>query len=327
MWRRLQGLAGRWEALGADPELVQALRHGVVPQFEQPPQPYDYGGLWLEGEQLQAWEALRNHYMSIEAIKVVDSLEWCNFAFLVPKHSGGYRLAVDCRPCNSCGPEYPTAYDHLYTLREAIKPHDSMSAFDLADGYFHMFIHPEYQKYFGFRVQGVCYQMVALPFGWSGSPAWFMRLSRQIGTWLADPPAIPAEGGEVSSAPIRNRIFLDDFLLLFAPGADGPGGVAYAKALLSYLGLKANEKKSSWELETRKLHLGLWVDTASGVFLIPDDRIVKIKTCAKAVLSEVSRSERWVPARLVARLAGLSVCVCLWLLAVLSFLRVSFMLL
>lgn len=154
-----------------------------------------------------------------------------------------------------------------------------------------------------------------------------MRLSRQIGAWLADPPAIPAEGGEVSSAPIRNRIFLDDFLLLFAPGADGPGGVAYAKALLSYLGLKANEKKSSWELQTRKLHLGLWVDTASGVFLIPDDRIVKIKTCAKAVLSEVSRSERWVPARLVARLAGLSVCVCLWLLAVLSFLRVSFMLL
>ncbi|WIA35900.1 hypothetical protein OEZ86_004279 [Tetradesmus obliquus] len=36
--------------------------------------------------------------------------------------------------------------------------------------------------------------MVALPFGWSGSPAWFMRLSRQIGAWLADPPAIPAEG-------------------------------------------------------------------------------------------------------------------------------------
>ncbi|WIA33876.1 hypothetical protein OEZ86_006977 [Tetradesmus obliquus] len=163
-----------------------------------------------------------------------------------------------------------------------------MSAFDLADGYFHMFIHPKYQKYFGFQVQGVCYQMVALPFGWSGSPAWFMRLSRQIGAWLADFAAIPAEGG-----------------------ADGPGGVAYAKALLSYLGLKANEKKSSWELATRKLHLGLWVDTASGIFLIPDDRIVKVKACAKAVLSEVSRSGRWVPARLVARLAGLSVCVSL----------------
>ena len=311
MWRRLQGLAERWEALGADPELVQALRHGVVPELDRTPQPYDFGGLWLDGEQLPSWEALRDHYLSIEAIKVVDSLDWCNFAFLVPKQSGVYRLAVDCRPCNSCGPEYPTVYDHLYTLREAIQPHDSMSTFDLADGYFHMFIHPDYQKYFGFKVQGVCYQMVALPFGWSGSPAWFMRLSRQIGAWLADPPALPVEGGMVSSAPIRHRIFLDDFLLLFAPGTNGPGGVAYAKALLTYLGLKANEKKSSWELETRKLHLGLWVDTASGVFSIPDDRISKIKACARAVLSEVSRSARWVPARLVARLAGLSVCVSL----------------
>lgn len=227
-----------------------------MPEFHQLPQPYDYGGLWLEGEQLQAWEALRDHYLSIDAIKVVDSLKWCNFAFLVPKHSGGYRLAVDCRPSNSCGPDYPTVYDHLYTLSGAVKPHDRMSAFDLADGYFHMFIHPDYQQFFGFKVQGVCYEMVALPFGWSGSPAWFMRLSRQIGAWLANPPSLPVEGGVISSAPIRHRVFLDDFPLLFAPGADGSGGVAYVKALLTYLGMKANEKKSSWELETRKLH---WV--------------------------------------------------------------------
>jgi hypothetical protein len=197
--------------LGADPELVQALRHGVVPEFYQLPQPYDYGGLWLEGEQLQAWETLRDHYLSIDAIKVVDSLKWCKFAFLAPQHSGGYRLAVDCRPSNSCGAEYPTVYDHLYTLREAIKPHDRLSAFDLADGYFHMFIHPDYQQFLGFQVQGVCYQMVALPFGWSGSPAWFMRLSRKIGAWLAKPPSLPVEGCMVSSAPVRHRIFFGRF--------------------------------------------------------------------------------------------------------------------
>jgi hypothetical protein len=95
-----------------------------------------------------------------------------------------------------------------------------------------------------------------------------MRLSQQLGAWLANPPPIPVEGGVISSDPVRSRVFLDDFLLLFAPGADGTGGVAYAKALLSYLGLKANEKKSSWELETIKLHLGLIVDTASGVITI-----------------------------------------------------------
>ncbi len=84
---------------------------------------------------------------------------------MVPKHSGGYRLCVDMRPSNSCGPDYPTAYDHLYTLSGALLKGDLLSSFDLADGYFHMFIHPDYQKYFGFKVNGVCYQMIALPFG------------------------------------------------------------------------------------------------------------------------------------------------------------------
>jgi hypothetical protein len=174
-----------------------------------------------------------------------------------------------------------------------------------------MYIHPDYQKYFGFKINGVCYNMVALPFGWSGSPAWFMRFSRQLGAWLSAPPAILVEGELLSSAPIRHRIFLDDFMLLFRPSCAAAQSVRYVKALLEYLGLTANEKKSSWELETRKLHLGLWVDTAAGIYMIPEERISRIKACAKLVLSEVSRNARLVPAKLVARLAGLSVCVSL----------------
>jgi hypothetical protein len=90
MWKKLQGLAGRWEALGADPELVQALRYGIVPEFHQLPRPYDYGGLWLEGEQLQAWEALRDHYLSIDAIKLVDSLKWCKYRLVFMKRERNY---------------------------------------------------------------------------------------------------------------------------------------------------------------------------------------------------------------------------------------------
>lgn len=52
LWRGLQAHLDRWEALGADPELVAALQHGVVPEFFHIPEPYDYGELLLEGEQL-----------------------------------------------------------------------------------------------------------------------------------------------------------------------------------------------------------------------------------------------------------------------------------
>src|SRR5690348_3111862 len=127
MWRELISKLDRWVELGADPELVHALRYGVVPEFIHPPAPYDYGEAWLEGDQLAAWQELRDHYFSIDAIKVVSELEYCNHAFMVPKHSGGFRLCVDMRPGNSCGPDYPTTYDHLYTLSGALEHGDLMS--------------------------------------------------------------------------------------------------------------------------------------------------------------------------------------------------------
>jgi len=68
-------------SFGADPELVAALQHGVVPEFFHIPEPYDYGELLLEGERLTAREKLRDHYLSIEAIRVVDKLKYLQLCF------------------------------------------------------------------------------------------------------------------------------------------------------------------------------------------------------------------------------------------------------
>jgi len=312
MWAKLVELAGSWELLGADPELVDALRYGVTPEMVAPVAPYDMGGLWLEGEQLQAWEELRDRYLEMDAIKVVDKLEYCNKAFLEPKPRGGYRLVVDLRPFNSGNREYPTEFDHIYSLAQSLEPEDRLASFDLKDGYFHMYIHPDYQKYFGFRVNGVNYVHMALPFGWSGSPAWFMRLSRQVGAWMACPPTFSVGGTSFGfKHAIRHRVLLDDFLLMFRAADDAEGAVRYTQALLGFLGLEANEQKSHWEVTQVLEHLGLIVDTLQGKFFIPEGKVQAIKACAKAVLSEVGRGARWVPTRLAARMAGLSVCVSL----------------
>jgi hypothetical protein len=82
MWENLVELAGNWELLGANPELVNALRCGVKPDLVSPVAPYDMGGLELEGEELQAWLELRDRYLEMDAIREVDKLEYCNKAFL-----------------------------------------------------------------------------------------------------------------------------------------------------------------------------------------------------------------------------------------------------
>jgi hypothetical protein len=272
------------------------------------------GGVWLEGEALEAWEQLSARYLEIGAIKIVCPGEapYINEAFMVPKATWGFRGVVDMRPFNYHCVEYPTQFDHIYSLSQSIQAGDFMSSFDLQDGYFHLKIHEEFQVYFGFRVQGVTYLHIALPFGWSGSPHWFMRLSRQVGGWLSSPPPFELGGREFKlEGSIRHRVLLDDFLLLFRDREVGEAAVAYTQALLEYLGLKAHPEKSSWELEHVKVHLGLIVDTLQGKFFIPSAKIAKIKACAKLVLSEVGRDSRRVLARLAARMAGLSVCVSL----------------
>jgi len=314
LWFELTSRVDRWQQLGAPPELLEAIEFGVRPELVSQPEPYDMGEAWLEGEELEAWTGLSARYLEIGAIKVVspEQAPYINAAFMVPKATGGFRGVIDMRPFNDHCVGYPTQFDHIYSLSRSVQAGDLMSSFDLQDGYFHLRVHEDFQVYFGFRVQGVTYLHVALPFGWSGSPHWFMRLSRQLGGWLSSPPPFVMEGTEFRlESSIRHRVLLDDFLLLFQDRGEGERAVPYVQGLLEYLGLKAHPEKSSWDLEHVKMHLGLIVDTLQGKFFIPPAKVDKIKQCARLMLSEVSRGGRWVPARLAARMAGLSVCVSL----------------
>jgi hypothetical protein len=133
----------------------------------------------------------------------------------------------------------------LHTLSGALRPGDWLSTFDLQDGYFHLAIHADFQKYFGFRVNGEGFRMVGLPFGWSGSAQSFMQFTRCIGSFLEHAPPVPLGEGWVTSQGIRNRILIDDFLLMFDRKDQAAEGVAYSQALLAHLGVGVNAGKSS----------------------------------------------------------------------------------
>jgi Reverse transcriptase (RNA-dependent DNA polymerase) len=297
--------------MGAPAEVLSMIMEGVKPVLESECGRYDMGSLSLSGDELEAWVQLEQKYIAIGAI-VRDEDLWCvNSCFLFPKSSGGYRLIVDNRPFNEHNVQYPTELDTLHTLGKMLRPNDFLSAFDLQDGYFHLAIHPDYQKYFGFRVNGKGYRMVGLPFGWSGSPQAFMRLTRSVGSMLNSASSFYWQGQRFSSKPIRHRILIDDFLLMFENMQNAVQGVEYTRALLGYLGLGVNEQKSSWVPEHVKHHLGLTIDTEKGEFYIPVDKLKRIRDCAKLLLTESSKNARWVPARAVARLCGLVMCISL----------------
>jgi Reverse transcriptase (RNA-dependent DNA polymerase) len=300
-----------WADLGASEEVLNIIQHGVVPQMVSECLPYDMGSLTLEGVELQAWLELEHKYLSMGAFVRDDNIQWINNCFLFPKASGGFRLIVDNRPFNEHNVEYPTELDTLHTLSSALCPGDFLSAFDLQDGYFHLAIHEDYQKYFGFRVNGVGYRMVAAPFGWSGSPQAFMIFTRAIGTMLERAVPLHVDGEIFRAQSIRHRILIDDFLLMFGSEIAANEGVRYTKRLLALLGVGVNESKSSWTPEHVKQHLGLTIDTVQCMFYVPPEKLGRIRDCAKLLLSEVARHARWVPARTLARLCGLVMCISL----------------
>jgi hypothetical protein len=287
------------------------IQHGVVPQMVSECLPYDKGSLTLVGDELVAWRDLEQRYLDMGAFVKDDTIRWVNNCFLFPKSSGGYRLIVDNRPFNEHNVEYPTELDTLHTLSSALCPNDFLSAFDLQDGYFHLAIHEDYQQYFGFRVNGQGYRMVAAPFGWSGSPQAFMVFTRAIGAMLERAVPLQVGGETIRSNSIRHRILIDDFLLMFKSEAAAHAGVRYTRSLLTLLGVGVNEGKSSWVPEHVKHHLGLTIDTVQCMFFVPPEKLARIRDCAKLVLSEVSRNARWVPARTLARLCGLVMCISL----------------
>jgi hypothetical protein len=283
-WERVRQHIQVWADLGASEETLAIINEGVVPQMVSECPPYDMGSLNLEGEELGAWQELEQKYLRMGAFVRDDSIQWVNNCFLFPKASGGYRLIVDNRPFNEHNVEYPTDMDTLHTLSTVLRPGDLLSAFDLQDGYFHLAMHADYQKYFGFRVNGVGYRMVAAHFGWSGSPQAFMVFTRAIGAML-ERAAPLHEGGEVlRSHSIRHRILIDDFLLMFGSVEAAEAGVRYTRCLLAKLGVGVNEQKSSWPPERVKQHLGLTIDTQRCMFFVPPEKLGRIRDCAKLLL-------------------------------------------
>jgi hypothetical protein len=55
----------------------------------------------------------------------------------------------------------------------AMQPGDWAVSMDLKDAYFHIPIHPDYQKYLRFQFEGQIYQFQALPFGLASAPLIF----------------------------------------------------------------------------------------------------------------------------------------------------------
>ena len=174
----------------------------------------------------------------------------------------------------------------LHLLPSLIQQGDWMAKLDLKDAYLQVAIDPNYHQFLQFQWQGSTYQFKCLPFGLSAAPRVFTKLLkpvivllRQLGTRLI--------------------IYLDDILLLHQSKQQLEVLVVQICQLFEALGLMINRKKSLLSPTQRLEFLGFQVCSTTLRFLIPKEKLRKIRQDAHRLLKQTT-----MPVRELARFIG-----------------------
>lgn len=317
---RLRRQVRDWAAIGADGEVLSWISKGIGIKFKKGPPPAFNQGVSMTDatpQQLEFMESELQRLQAEGAWRAVSASRYISRMFLVPKPgTNKWRLIVDLRYLNRFCIERAMKYETLKKLRNLTKRGDYMFSFDMQDGYYALGIQAEHQEYFTVNYRGQLYQLCGLPMGWSASPYYFCRLMHQMVRYLRNPAMAGERALRRPANPKRKKLrgarwkgarilpFVDDFLFIASSHAQAMSLRQRVGTLLDKLGLARNPKKGHWEPTQVLVHLGMEIDLANGVFRAPAEKLDSISKLARGLLGMAARERRWVPAKMLASLAG-----------------------
>eukprot|EP00873_Tetraselmis_striata_P014952 jgi/Tetstr1/435216/TSEL_024135.t1 len=150
--------------------------------------------------------------------------------------------------------------------------------------------------------------------GWSLSPYYFVTLTQVFITHLRKPEPEPLSS---STQPTRSKRYLrrtkwrgarilpyaDDFLLFSASMEQALHLRQRLASLLDAMELQRNPTKGFWEPCQFGMHLGVDIDSASGMFYAPADKLNRLFLHATRFIGRATRNARWLPVRELQSLA------------------------
>lgn len=207
----------------------------------------------------------------------------------VPKKNNKLRLIVDLRYLNEHITPKSFHYEGIKVIEDIVKPNDKLVTIDIKDGFHHIPVSLDSQKYLGIQFNGKFYKWTKLPFGLKVSPYFFCKTIRPIISYFR-------------SLGVRITVYVDDFLLS-ADSVDICSSRDFVLSVFENLGIRTNFEKSNLEPKTRTEYIGYVIDTVNldnNVWIfIPKKRITKLRHSIKLTLRKGT-----VSAKGLARIAG-----------------------
>ena len=221
------------------------------------------------------------------------SVPLCISRIFIIEKADKIRIVFDMRRVNAYVRKAAARYEGLRHLMHMARQNDYMLSFDIKDGFYHVPIHPAFRRFFAFRLGDEVLQFAALSMGWTRSPWVFTKLMRVVVR------ALRARG-------VRVLPYVDDFLILQSTRWRALRARAIVTCMLQRLGLHRSPTKGVWEPTQRIDHLGMTIDTARGLFMVPPTRVAAIQHQARRLYGYAAASARRVPAKTVASFAGIA---------------------
>eukprot|EP00873_Tetraselmis_striata_P003708 jgi/Tetstr1/423972/TSEL_014583.t1 len=167
-----------------------------------------------------------------------------------------WRFIIDRRVLNTFCARKRLRMETIMGVRHVTANEDYMFSFDLLSGFYAMGIAPSDSDYFTVNIRGTLY--------------W-------LGRWRG----------------ARILPYVDDFLMLASSEPEALKLRHRVAELLDSLGMQHNPAKGLWEPDRYGQRLGVDIDTATGYFHAPADKLQRLARQAKHLLHRAAREARW----------------------------------
>jgi len=278
---RLPSFLENWQLVTQDAWILQVVKGYCIEFISTPCQSHIPPEMHTSAEmQSQVMEEIKD-LLEKGAIEEVQPGQdsFISQLFLVEKKGGGFRPVVNLKGLNQFIKAEHFKMEGLHLLPSLIQQGDWMVKLDLKDAYLQVAIHPHYHHFLQFQWQGSTYQFKCLPFGLSVAPRVFTKLLKPV-------------VGLLRQAGTRLIIYLDDLLILHQSKEVLEVLVIQTCQLFEGLGLMINKKKSHLLPVQNLEFLGFQVCSNTMRFVIPKEKLRKIRQDAHYLLQQSTVSVR-----------------------------------
>lgn len=206
---------------------------------------------------------------------------------------------VDLRQINRFISERTFKYQRLANFLSTLLPDEHLVSWDVKDAFYHIRLWPALRKYFRFIVDGVVYEPLVLPFSVHLSPWAWTKVLRPV------------------VAALRNKgytvmAYVEDFAATGcgvrpSTAASATAGRLAILDLFETLGVHVHRTKGVSVGTTALLLVGLLVDTRRRLPLLLKERLDKLVSLAKILLTAAGANARVVSAKALSSFSGTAV--------------------